>query len=112
MVFYRRAREMHTDGLLGGCEYRRNLWVTNMSLSDATAAYRRAGLARDTADSATISTPVDGYKRTNRAANSMGMITIDGAVDCDLKDASVAHGDCQFWVHCDCERAAPSITYT
>ncbi len=103
---------MHTDGLLGGCEYRRSHWVTNMSLSDATAAYRRAGLARDTADSATISTPVDIFCHTNRTANSMGMITIDGAVDCDLKDASVAHGDCQFWVHCDCERAAPSITYT
>jgi hypothetical protein len=52
MVFYRRAREMHTDGLLGGCEYRRNLWVTNMSLSDATAAYRRADLAHGMANSA------------------------------------------------------------
>ena len=52
MVFYRRAREMHTDGLLGGCDYRRNLWVTNMSLSDATAAYRRAGLAHGMANSA------------------------------------------------------------
>ena len=84
-VFYRRAPEMHTDGLLGGREYRRNLWGTNMSLSDATAAYRRAGLARDTADSATISTPVDGYKRTNRAANSMGMITIDEIINNQLE---------------------------
>jgi len=31
-VFYRRAPEMLTDGLLGGREYRRNLWGTNMSL--------------------------------------------------------------------------------
>ncbi len=37
---------MHTDGLLGGREYRPNLWGTKMSLSDATAAYRRADLAR------------------------------------------------------------------
>ena len=85
MVFYRRAREMHTDGLLGGCEYRRSLWVTNMSLSDATAAYRRAGLARDTADSATISTPVDIFCHTNRTANSMGMITIDEIINNQLE---------------------------
>ena len=72
---------MHTDGLLEGCEYRRNLWGSNMSLSDATAAYRRADLALGMANSAAISTPVDSYKRTNRSANSMGMITIDGAID-------------------------------
>ena len=59
MVFYRRAREMHTDGLLGGCEYRRSLWVTNMSLSDATAAYRRANLARRKADHTNRPPPVD-----------------------------------------------------
>jgi hypothetical protein len=30
-VFYsRRAPEMHTDGLLGGCEYCRHLWGSNM----------------------------------------------------------------------------------
>jgi hypothetical protein len=43
---------MHTDGLLGGGEYRRHLWGTNMSLSDATAVCRRANLAHGTADSA------------------------------------------------------------
>ena len=49
-----------------------------MSLSDATAAYRRADLARGTADSATISISTP---RTNRSANSMGMITIDGLME-------------------------------
>ena len=71
MVFYRRAREMHTDGLLGVCEYRRSLWVTNMSLSDATAAYRRAGLAVGMANSAAISPPFDRWRHTNRSAYSM-----------------------------------------
>jgi radical SAM superfamily enzyme len=45
-----------------------------------------------------ISLLVDRYNRTNWSASNMGMISIDGAVDCDVKDASVAHGDCQFWV--------------
>ena len=29
-LFYRRAPEMHTDGLLGGCEYRRHLLGSTM----------------------------------------------------------------------------------
>ena len=41
---------MHTDGLLGGREYRRHLWGANISLSDATAAYRRADLAHGMAN--------------------------------------------------------------
>ena len=64
-VFYRRAPEMHTDGLLGGCEYRQNLWGTNMSLSDPTAAYRRADLAHGMANSAVYVTsfrPMAAYK--------------------------------------------------
>ena len=76
---------MHTDGLLGGCEYRRNLWGSNMSLSDATAAYRRADLARGMANSAAISTPVDIFCHTNRTANSMGMITIDEIINNQLE---------------------------
>jgi len=56
---------MHTDGLVGGREYRRILWGTNMSLSDATAAYRRAYLAYDMANSAVYVTsfrPMAAYK--------------------------------------------------
>ena len=71
ILFYRRAPEIHTDGLLGGCEYRRNLWGTNMSLltqrlytAEPTSLMVRPIIQYR-------SPPADRWRHTNHSAYSM-----------------------------------------